>query len=88
MSSRLVPTTMTCRICGAKFETIATSGKYCPGCRKKAHREKSKQWAERNKTKANPPYAKVDTPEQMDICLSCDKPSCSGWCAKMMEESQ
>ena len=83
ISSR--PIKKNCVICNAPFETFHGKTKYCSACKKEAHNTLKRRWDKEHPQQANPPYARLDSPAQINACINCTKAKCTGWCDRMME---
>lgn len=66
--------TIICAVCGRRVEVSihASRAMYCPECRKKSHNIACKKWREK---KEETPHV-MDTPENIETCLSCPLPEC------------
>ena len=73
--------TLICRMCGKETPFRGPHQKYCPECAVESKKESHRQSEERKRLKkalkkdAEP--AAGDTPEMIQICLSCTKKKCN-----------
>ena len=68
--------TFTCTVCGAEFQSNASTAKYCPSCRRKAYKRQAR---------LSEVHFSDDTPEMMALCLNCTRPDCGGECKKLAD---